>query len=131
MPTRRAPCDAIFLQQSGSMSTFTVTKAHVASFPEPFVGRRGERVVVGAEDTEYPGWIRSSTIDGRSGWVPRSLLRISAGEGELLADYDATELTAEPGDAVEVLAEESGWVWCLNLAGRSGWIPKACIRQLP
>jgi uncharacterized protein YgiM (DUF1202 family) len=41
----------------------------------------------------------------------------------MLRDYDATELTVEPGEEVTILGRESGWGWCVNQQGQKGWVP--------
>jgi hypothetical protein len=41
----------------------------------------------------------------------------------MLRDYDATELSADVGEELAASQEESGWIWCTNRAGRTGWVP--------
>lgn len=50
-----------------------------------------------------PGWWWCTAPDGRSGWVPVDLLRRHGAEGEVLEDYDATELTVRLGEEVRVI----------------------------
>jgi uncharacterized protein YgiM (DUF1202 family) len=40
-----------------------------------------------------------------------------------LQDYDATELTVQVGQELEISDEEAGWYWCTDSEGESGWIP--------
>ena len=57
-----------------------ITTAHHTCYPNPIAFRAGERVRIGYEDDEFPGWVRTFTADGNEGWAPLSLLTpISAG----------------------------------------------------
>jgi hypothetical protein len=40
-----------------------------------------------------------------------------------LRDYEATELPARAGQVVTLGTRESGWIWCTDELGRSGWLP--------
>ncbi|WP_265457800.1 ligand-binding protein SH3 [Aeromonas salmonicida] len=105
-----------------------ITTAHHTDYPNPIAFRAGERVSIGHEDDEFPGWVRTLTADGNEGWAPLSLLALAA-EGEALAqqDYTARELDVVVGERVRVERELAGWLWVHNEAGQSGWIPASCI----
>ena len=96
---------------------------HSAQYSDPLVARKGEKLTVGDHDVEWPGWIRCQHANGKSGWVPESFLNIVGSEGTLLCDYNAIELSASAGDELAAEFEESGWLWCSNALGQSGWIP--------
>src|SRR5262249_54800558 len=68
-------------------------------------------------------WIWSTDQRRKSGWVPRNCIDFNAGEttGVARYNYAATELTVAIGDELVVGREESGWLWCTNQQGRSGW----------
>ena len=105
-----------------------ITTAHHTSYPNPIGLSAGERVRIGHEDDEFPGWVRTFTTDGNEGWAPLSLLTL-LGEGEALArqDYTARELDVVVGERVRVERELAGWLWVHNETGGSGWIPASCI----
>ena len=105
-----------------------ITTAHHTSYPNPIGFSAGERVRIGHEDDEFPGWVRTFTTDGNEGWAPLSLLTL-LGEGEALArqDYTARELDVVVGERVRVERELAGWLWVHNETGGSGWIPASCI----
>ena len=46
-------------------------------------------------------------------------------------DYDAVELAVQAGDDLIVTREESGWLWCTNRRGASGWVPAAAVALRP
>ena len=49
----------------------------------------------------------------------------------VLRDYDATELTVRPGEDLLAGEQVSGWTWCTNQAGGSGWVPADCLAAEP
>lgn len=108
-----------------------ITTAHQTCYPNPIGVVAGERVRIGHEDDEFPGWMRTYTADGNEGWAPLSLLT-PAGQGEALArqDYTARELNVEVGERVTVEHELAGWLWVSNETGECGWIPQSCITPL-
>jgi hypothetical protein len=104
-----------------------VVREYTAQYPDPITVREGDRVHVGADDPEYPGWWWCTGPDGRAGWVPEQLLRREGREGFMLRDYTAKELSVRPGAEVTVGEAMSGWVWAITADGRAGWIPTRCI----
>ncbi|KAA3635891.1 MAG: hypothetical protein DWP97_03825, partial [Calditrichaeota bacterium] len=61
------------------------------------------------------------------GWVPERYLDVNGSVGILNRDYDATELDINPGDLLELILEESGWLLCIGEDGQKGWVPKECV----
>ena len=43
----------------------------------------------------------------------------------------AVELAVQAGDDLIVTREESGWLWCTNRRGASGWVPAAAVALRP
>jgi SH3-like domain-containing protein len=101
-----------------------VVREYAAQYPDPITVRAGDRVVVGADDPEFPGWRWCTGPDGRAGWVPEQLL---GSAGLMLEDYSAKELSVSPGTEVEVQRTVAGWAWVTTRDGRSGWIPGTCL----
>lgn len=100
-----------------------VTSAYQAAYPDPLVIKTGERLQIGDRATDWPGWLWCTNESGKSGWVPEAYIEQHNRRGLARRDYDATELSAEVGEELVVGFEESGWLWCTNQAGQSGWIP--------
>src|SRR5207245_4208060 len=98
---------------------------HRIEYPDPLRVAAGERVNVGHEDAEFPGWKWCKASDGREGWVPVELLSNKGAEATVLQNYSAHELAVQPGE--EVIVEESRHEWLLvrNALGECGWIPAA------
>ena len=100
-----------------------VARDYTAQYSDPIVIRMGDELALGERDTEYGGWIWCTHPDGRSGWVPDSLLVIEGTVGRALRDYSAQELTARAGEVVEIGEAHAGWVWAIDSRGASGWLP--------
>ena len=58
----------------------------------------GERVTVGREDNEFPGWRWCKASDGREGWIPTELLSAEDAEAIVTDDYSASELAVISGE---------------------------------
>ena len=117
-----------------SADTATIGRAIVAHRPshtDPIRLRAGEELAAVGREGEHPGWLWGTDRDGRSGWVPVAYLDR---RGEALVarrDYDAVELAVEPGDELIVTQRESGWLWCTNRRGASGWVPAEAVALRP
>ena len=116
------------MSNSGSSkSAARVRRRYDAQYLDPISVRAGDRVVVGREDPEYPGWRWCTAPDERAGWVPESFLQLEGVLGTMLRDYTARELTVSEGAAVVIGEAVSGWLWVTDAQGRAGWIPEICV----
>ncbi len=104
-------------------------------YPDPISVNAGEIFHVSDKVESWnnnPNWLWVWCTDqrGKSGWVPRNIIVYNADgvSGTVRNPYDATELAVAAGEAVVVYQEESGWFWCTNLAGASGWVPLDNVR---
>ena len=102
---------------------YRVKTSYESAYPEALVVKRGERIRFERKPTEWPGWIWCITEDGKSAWVPESWVEIGGVFCVLSRDYNSRELTVRCGDELDVMHEESGWVWVCNTEGEEGWIP--------
>src|SRR5438093_13301542 len=103
---------------------------HRIEYPDPLRVAAGERVNVGREDAEFPGWKWCKPSDGREGWVPAELLSNEGAETTVLQAYSARELAVRPGE--EVIVEESRHEWLLvrNALEERGWMLAADTEPL-
>ncbi len=133
------PPGTIFAVENGSYGTYDprmpqrkvrIKIEHRIEYPDPLRVAAGERVNVGHEDAEFPGWKWCKASDGREGWVPVELLSNKGAEATVLQNYSAHELAVQPGE--EVIVEESRHEWLLvrNALGECGWIPASSIEPL-
>lgn len=105
-----------------------VLQEYRSAYPNPITFEKGDRVHLGAVDNDYPGWVRVTTECGNEGWAPlRYLERFDTTVAVATTTYSAQELTAKPGELVEVLKQVDGWVWCINIRGQCGWLPRAVL----
>lgn len=100
-----------------------VTSAYQAAYSDPLVVKAEERLHISDRATDWQGWLWCTNELGKSGWMPAAYVERQDSSGLARRDYDATELSAEVGEELVVGYEESGWLWCTNQAGQSGWIP--------
>jgi len=116
------------------MRRVTASAAHQIPERTPLRVDAGDQVEVGERDAEWPAFVFVVAAGGGCGWVPaRHLSSATAGPATVLVPYDTTELPAEAGQTLDVLAEdsESGWLWCRDASGRQGWIPQRSVVDLP
>jgi uncharacterized protein YgiM (DUF1202 family) len=100
---------------------------HRVEYPDPIQVTAGERVTIGREDDEYPGWKWCRAANGREGWIPVELLFRAGVEGTVIRDYSARELAVQPGDEVEIEEARHEWLLVRNARGERGWIPASHI----
>lgn len=67
---------------------------------------------------ETPHWL-SCVIDGHKTYIPD----IYVADGLLAQDYDPTEMIAEKGQIVTLIAIVFEWLYVQDESGRKGWLP--------
>ena len=100
-----------------------VAYGYPSAYPEPFLVQPGDVLTAGDRESEWPGWVWCTNQHGVSRWLPEAYLQRKDDQCIVLRDYEATELTVRAGEEVLAGEAESGWVWCTNKKGRSGWVP--------
>jgi hypothetical protein len=106
-----------------------VIKPHKASFSYSVAFKKGERVKVGREDPEMPGWFWCEDEDRVWSWVPEEYLDREDTFGTITEEYDTGELTVEEGEELEHVTEVSFWTLCRTLDGREGWVPTSKLER--
>jgi uncharacterized protein YgiM (DUF1202 family) len=99
-------------------------------YPDPISVKAGERVDVGREDDDFPGWKWCKASNGREGWVPVELLLDEGGEAIVSQNYSARELEVRPGEEVVVEDARHKWLLVRNANGERGWIPASHTRTI-
>ncbi len=94
-------------------------------YANPIRFARGDTVMLGARDTEWPAFAWTTTGDGNAGWAPVAWLQPDEDgrHATALQDYSAQELDVQAGDTLALLHELGDWWWCRHADGRSGWLP--------
>ena len=109
---------------------YRVVSDYRAAYPNPLKVRAGESLRIGETDTENEAWAWCTGPSDNGGWMPRSYFEAVGEAGVALRDYDAAELSAEAGEELIVLEEESGWAWARDPRGRLGWVPLECVERV-
>ena len=109
---------------------FRVRKDYESPYPEPLEIRAGETVTVSDKESEWPGWVWCTSAINRSGWIPESCVEQMGDRRRVLRDFNTRELSVRLGERLVAEREESGWLWCLNQRGQSGWVPKDHLEEL-
>jgi mannitol-1-/sugar-/sorbitol-6-/2-deoxyglucose-6-phosphatase len=118
-----------------SGSEVTVVLSHAGPDRSPIRLEPGETFSVGQRDDEWPAFVFVTKSSGE-GWVPKRILEQTADDGRYTLrpgfSYDTTELDADPGDVLQVVETDlsSGWLWCENSSGITGWIPSRCVEPV-
>lgn len=104
----------------------TVTTPYQCAYPNPIQFQRGESLLVGQRDEEFPGWIWVTTATGNAGWAPEAYLTChSPLQGEANLDYSARELSVVVGQKVHLHHDHLGWSWVETQCGEQGWVPSS------
>lgn len=106
--------------------------SHKSNYPDPISFEEGDEVTIHHLDTDYPGWVKVSTKDGKAGWAPIEYLSSVAEDGPSIAlkEYSAKELDVEIGEQLKLIHELNDWVWVNKLDGESGWIPLSITKPM-
>ena len=110
-------------------SIYRVVKAHKPDPGEPLVLKAGETVSFERKATPWDGWLWCSKPSGECGWVPESWTRIQGATCVAQRDYTARELTVQPGETLDAILTESGWLLSTSSTGEVGWAPLECVRS--
>ncbi len=111
-----------------------VVEAHRSNYPNPIHFKTGDVLRLGRVDTEFPDWVRTTTVDGNEGWAPMQYVHISESDpsrGTALFDYTAFELNTEVGEVLVVIRELNEWYWVENTSGVEGWVPANTTNKFP
>jgi len=100
-----------------------VHTAYTSAYPDPITFDKGDKLLVGKRDTEWPGWMWCEAPNGTSGWVPEQFIEFDNDSARAVCDYTARELTAKIGDHITVHKTINGWAWGELSTGETGWLP--------
>jgi hypothetical protein len=105
---------------------FRVIKAYESPYPQARVFPKGSRVeVIKAyqEDPQWPNWFWCVGEDSTEAWVPGQFLQIDGKIGILKRDYNAIELSVQPGEELQIHEVINGFGWAEKQDGAKGWVP--------
>jgi hypothetical protein len=96
----------------------------------PLVLALGDCVRVGKKDSDWPGWIWVTAINGRGSYVPEEILSLNDdGTAVVKLPFHARDLSVVKDEPVTSVREVKGWHWCRNEDGEEGWLPAYLLRE--
>ena len=117
---------------NGIEKRFRVVKEYQTPYPDSIPFRQDEEVEIKREFTEDPDWkdwIWCEGANNNSGWVPRQYVKQSGARGVLLKNYDAKELTVQPGVVLVVHEILNGFGMSRDPDGNMGWVPMKVMEE--
>ena len=106
-----------------------VAREYQSPYSEPLAISAGEELTIGEKESSWSGWVWCTNRDGKSRWVPEKYVERKGNSGTALYDYEATELSVSVGEELTMGQVESGWIWCTNQRGQSGWVPADHVEE--
>lgn len=100
-----------------------VIEEYKSPYTDPLIINKGEILSIGEKESEWSGWIWCTNKFGKSRWVPENYLEINGNKAKMSRDYNATELSVNVGEELDIQEEEAEWYWVINQQGKSGWVP--------
>lgn len=109
----------------GYPTSARVIADYMVQYADPISVRAGETFTLTGREDLWQGhrWLWGVAADGRAGWVPAAWVERQGGQGVCRRAYAARELGVSAGASVTVLEAASGWLWCADDQGRTGWVP--------
>jgi hypothetical protein len=107
-----------------------VIEEYKAAYPDPLKFSKGDILKIEKKESEWGDWIWCINKLGNGRWIPENYLEIREDYCEVLLDYEATELSVQVGDQLEIKKVESDWIWAINNEGKQGWVPLKCVEVL-
>src|SRR5262245_66535618 len=87
--------------------TLVVIEDNNPTYPDPIQVGKGDLLIVGEEDSEYPGWIWCENQKGKRGWVPDDCIETTGSVSRARYDYSAAELRARMGERLFPIVSRS------------------------
>ena len=115
------------MKASSMAHIYRVTRAHKPDHGDPLLLTKGEVVPFERRRTKWDGWLWCSKPNGESGWIPESWVKIQEDNCVVERDYNARELAVRPGEMLDAILTESGWVMARSSTGTIGWVPLECV----
>ena len=109
---------------------YRVIENYQSPYPEPIIFCKREKVIIGKEFTDNPDWKDWLWCEGQNdnqAWVPKQYLDIESGQGTLITDYNALELSVVIGETLSIHEIINGFGMAEKPDGTCGWVPMKCL----
>jgi hypothetical protein len=112
------------------MASYLVTADYEVIDRAPLTLAEGDAVRLGPPDSDWPGWVWVTAINGRGSYVPEDhLTAVGDGSAHVTTAFQARDLSVCKGDQIESLREVKGWHWSRDQRGNEGWLPSYLLRS--
>ncbi|HPG41557.1 MAG TPA: SH3 domain-containing protein [bacterium] len=105
---------------------YLVIKDYQSPYPSPILFRQGEQVTIGKEFTDDPDWQDWLWCTGKhnnSAWTPKQYITTTGDISRMNRDYNAMELSLQPGEILTVTEILNGFALAEKENGLKGWAP--------
>jgi len=105
--------------------TARVLRDHAPPEDVPLTLQAGDKVRIGDDHPQRPGYVWAEDGMISAGWVPRDILDSRGGYLQARVAYCSAELAVNAGETVRLLwqdAEHDAW-WCECRRSERGWVP--------
>lgn len=106
---------------------YKVKKSYNTKQIQPIKLKRCDIVFVGEKysgNKKWKNWVKCSTQENETDWVPEQILKIKKNLATVLEDYDSSELSVKKDEIVEGEKIVNGWLQCKKLNEyKHGWVP--------
>ena len=109
---------------------YRVAQAHEPDCRDPLVLNKGDTLDFERRKTKWDGWLWCSTQTGKSGWVPEPWVKVQGDSCVMERDYNALELSVQPGERLEAILTASSWLLAVSASGTTGWVPLECVEKV-
>jgi len=116
--------------RTAKQRTCRAISEYQSAYPDPLIISAGEELMIGEKESGWSGWVWCTNQGGESRWVPEKYVERKGDTGIARYDYEATELSVSVGEELVMGKGESGWIWCTNQKGQSGWVPADDVEKL-
>lgn len=99
-----------------------VVAGYDAKYPDQMAIDVGQELTV-LESDEWPGWLLCESSDGKKGWVPEKIVRITGRNAVAQEFHEAHEISMQEGEIVRIEKIETGRAWVTDMTNETGWVP--------
>jgi uncharacterized protein YgiM (DUF1202 family) len=93
-----------------------------ATYPDQMAIDTGQELKIMKGD-EWPGWLLCQNSEGKQGWVPEKIIKITDGRAIAQQPHEAREISMQEGEIVRIDRIETGRAWVADMTNETGWVP--------
>ena len=112
-------------------ANYKVITPYQSPYPNPIIFKKGERITICKEFTDDPDWkdwLWCIGENNNEAWTPKQVIDRSDTGTFMNRDYNALELTIEPGETLTITEIINGFGFATKENGENGWVPMKCLQ---